>query len=276
MKLIATNNQTGTRPNIFHAQGLSQPKVHDYFNKIMTIFMATDPPPCNCPDLTVITTTNHPTIGSLQKSINHHRLPPSQWRLLGQDITNFEMHMKIPLVNASLATITTPYVLFCDSHDVLVLDLDSLVEKFKTFNCDMVLNAEPFFWPGKYECDLVPDNPKPALPLLHSTREDELAKGHPNAYLNSGVWIAKTDFVRRIFPLYVNTPMDKYRFWHGQKLQTQDQIQFRHAYWRWPDRIKLDHDSCMFQTLKEAEIWGEGKTLQHRFHLKTLSYDLRP
>lgn len=274
MRLRATNNQYGTHPTVIHAQGLSQPRIHDYFTKLSTIFMATDPPACHCPELTVITTTNYRTLGSLQRSLNHLRLPVEQWRLLGQGLEDFQLHLKIPLVLAAMATVTTPYVLFCDSHDVLVLDLDGLVEKFLGFNCGMVLNAEPFFWPGVHEFEQA-GNPKPVPGLLNPSRETELARGHQNAYLNSGVWIARADFVRWLLPFYVNTPMDAYKFWHGQKLQTQDQIHFRHAYRRWPDKIKLDHDSCMFQTLKEAEIWGEDKTLQHRFHLQTLSYDLR-
>ncbi len=273
MKLIIHNKHTDTYPLIIHAQGMTNPKLADYFTKLTNIFLNTDPPPCDDIDLTV---TNYKTIGSAQKSINHLRFP--RFIALGDKHTNFELHHKIGIINDIMDSISTRYVLYVDSHDVLITNLDKIINLFKTFQCKMLFNTEPFFWPGNHEYNR-PEikNPRPIIcpNVFNPAFEDLHGCNHTNRYLNSGVWIGETDFVKNLIAQYVCSPLNKLKFWHGGRIQGQDQIHYRHAFQNNHELIGLDYESVIFQTLKEKELIGSQTTLEQRFTLDNLEYAIR-
>jgi len=275
MRLIATNRCTGTSPTVIHAQGLNQPRLSDYFNKLLTIFLHTDPPPCNCQNLTVLTVTNYHTIGSLEKSVRHLRLPDTNWMMLdgGRD---FQLHHKIAIILNSLPDIHTEYILFADSHDVLVLDLDPIIDRFNKVGCEMLFNSEPFFWPTRADYSRVEvSNPRPTVmpAVFDPTLEDRLGRDHVHRYLNSGVWIARKEFLNWLLPKYLESPLNDLRFWHSGRIQSQDQIHYRHAFQQYHNKIGLDYTAELFQTLKESEIINKKR--EQRFAIEMIEYALR-
>ena len=96
---------------------------------------------------------------------------------LGKEVENWWNPIKIRLMRRYIKTAKTTYTLFLDSNDTAIIDIDSIVEKFKTFNCDMLYNAQTTAYP------------------TIACSDSETASGDDYPYLNSGAWIGVTNKV---------------------------------------------------------------------------------
>lgn len=177
-----TNTLFGTTPLVIHAQG-----HHDYkplWPPIRDRFFASPPRVVPAPaELTILTCNNgHPAMGLLERSLEHLGLP---YVVAGQGVRDWRNARDKPrAIVEALTTIATPYTLYADSRDAIVIDDPSaLIGRFESFACDLVFSADRMNWPP-----------------LSSFRayEDSLAAGSGSdfRYLNGGIWIGRSEFCR--------------------------------------------------------------------------------
>jgi hypothetical protein len=88
----------------------------------------------------------------------------------------------------------TEYLLYCDSNDAVLRDNpQKAIQYLNEENCDLLFSRTKF--KGGYEC----------LPQIKAWA-DQIArgKGSPGWYLNSGVYIGRTNFLRQILEIALN------------------------------------------------------------------------
>ena len=99
-------------------------------------------------------------------------------------------------------------VLFSDAWDVMVLGKpEELLNKYKSFNKDIVISAENACWPD-------------------GSREPEYSdtKNEPFPYLNSGGYVGKVSTLKQIFNNYNDDDIDDQRFWTDMYFKNRDKI----------------------------------------------------
>jgi hypothetical protein len=187
------NKQFGTSPVVIHAHGSHDHKPN--WPPIKNAFFATPQRHIGGSALvTVITCNNgHESMGMLEKSLQHLGVP---YETFGQGISPWvNARDKPKVLFEGLKTIQTPYVLYADSRDaILIDDPDNAVKKFREkFQCKMLFGADRINWPP-----------------IHSFQkyEDALALEHHSdfRYFNGGGWIGETEFCRDFFKLAMATP----------------------------------------------------------------------
>lgn len=139
---------------------------------------------------------------------------------LGGDMSGPGGGQKINYLYEYLQTLPdTNIVLFVDGYDVIIHDdLETIYERFISFDCDILFAAEKQIWPD------------PQLASLF----DKPDVGYP--YLNSGCFIGYVDALKSILTL-VDPGSD-------------DQLFYQHAYTRCNDFVcKLDHEQYIFACL---------------------------
>ena len=256
---MIVNKHYGTKPCILHGQGMRQDISKSIFSSVLNQLLSNQFTDSNEDNLTVITTTNYTHKGCLEASLIHTGFNMDMFYSLGEHIRDWQLHLKLGLVNDFLEQVTTDYVLFCDSHDVITFGLKGIVDKFKPFGCNMLLNADVIFWPRVEDYTGSPPDV-----LLQREWEYSLCPDGRYPYLNSGVWIADIEFAKRFFKEYTNHFLDEFRFEHGGKSQSQDQLHFRHAFRRWYPQIQLDYGAKLFQTLNGMSYdWSKKDWVQH-------------
>jgi hypothetical protein len=228
-RLRLHNTVCGTEPVIVHAHGHHQHKPH--WQPIRAAFFQQPRRAIgHVPDLTIITCNNgHAAMGLLERGLDHLGIP---YRVGGAGVAPWLNSRDKPrAIVELLAAVETPYVLYADSRDALVLDdPDVLVARFKEyFKAALVFSADRMNWP----------------PVRRFQRfEDALAASQPGdfRYLNGGVWIGRTEFCRTFFAEACRTPP------LAQAPESEQGI-LRELLQRHHPRVVLDHRCRLFQNI---------------------------
>ncbi len=164
---------------------------------------------------------------NLEKSLKFFKVP---YVLKGRGIKNWENPMKAGLLAEYLPQINTKYTMGIDSHDVfLIRDANQLIDTFeKDFDCDMVFNGELTSYPLNKELE---------------NFEKEKYKSSPFHYLNSGVWIAKTDFLKSVINDILTLKSSRPK---------SDQEIYRKLHKKYYPSIQIDYQCRLFQTTCES------------------------
>ena len=175
-------------------------------------------------DLDIIVCNSRLEPGLTQECL--HRMG-IDYRWLGREERHWVNARKILLCNEFLRTADAEYVMHLDANDVIVRDHPAeILERFKTFNCDLLFNAEVYFY--YHDCQGFGVGPYADLGhairqqqldayvgqalkrrsihcecAMHRESENNRAFDHvwrgSFTYLNSGCWIGRTEFAREIF-----------------------------------------------------------------------------
>ena len=142
----------------------------------------------------------------------------------------------------------TKYLLFCDSDDVILRDDPMKTILFlKEEKCELLLSNTN--WPGAYE--LMPEVKKWA-------DQNALQHGRSPCYINSGVYIGKTDFLREVVTVameYItDNNLSREEYWdlcdfgtHSERLPDfpkgvgSDQVILRYLHPQFYPRMKIDY-----------------------------------
>lgn len=192
------------------------------------------------PNLTIITFNNGGAfsqdgkrLGLFEDSLRRNGI--SEVTVLGGGIADWRHNLKINLLLDYLNTgAAKDYVLVADSTDVILAnDLGPLVERFKTFGCRALFNAERKHYPA----DLPPF-------------DEEVAPGEYFPCLNSGIWVADTAFAMDLAGYCAALTVEK----HKKCDQTRYKMAYRHFY----PTIRLDHRCLLFQNINRvnADVVG--------------------
>ncbi len=239
---------------------IKQPIIHDrhVVKKAFELFKSqTKPNIFNHPkDLTIVTCRNKGTMEDriipdltgyeetsiLEESLNYigldlvvlkdDRLP---WR------NTFKFEMLHDYLNSGECT--TEYFMCCDAIDVIFVDdPQRVIDIFKSFQCDALFMSSSSL--DGYNC----------MPEVKKWADN--INGDRNRYLNSGVYIGKTSFVKEVveeamkYAVPSGVTMGDYRKYLATKPKdyphgSQDQDIFRYIEQKFYPRMKVDYDNQM-------------------------------
>jgi hypothetical protein len=228
-RLRLVNTLFGTEPLVVHAHGHHGNQPH--WRPIRDRFFALPPAQLPaCRELTIITCNNGAeAMGLLERGLDHLGLP---YRVGGAGVSPWVNSRDKPVVIRDLLeTVSTPYVLYADSRDALVIaSPEPLVRRFqRDFDAGIVFGADRMHWP----------------PLSRFKRlEKGLASGQPGDfhYLNGGMWIGRTDFCHRLFQRAAGMrPVPE--------APESEQGILRQLFLEHPEGIALDYRCQLFQNL---------------------------
>jgi hypothetical protein len=206
-------------------------------------------------DISIVTVSNYPEETLFEKSAKAWGYPLA---VVGKRVKHFGMwHKWYCLREEALAQIKTEYVLFCDSKDVLITrPLDGLVGEMQAAypGTRMLFNADAFIWPHKTPAELL--------------RFEEQLYGSlsPWHYLNSGVSLTRTDFLREVIDEIIDAKCVKdpanswYRRWRyrlkGVDIDYRDQEACHHLHQRHYPQVSIDHQCMLFQVTSRLKSDG--------------------
>lgn len=208
--------------------------------------------------LTVIFVSNLQEIGSGPRSLDYFGI---SYRILGSQLKQWSSNgLKLEFLKDELPKIKTKYFLLLDSNDTFIINnLIQAIEIFETsFDCDVLLNAGQNLWPNW-----------PEEMREYRSFCDQIGEriGSQHRYVNTGAFIAKTEFYRKIVETFdINEA----------PLPGDDQAAFYPLYKQYYPRIQLDHYCKIFQCEFDEELLIESSALPwHRkqiIHSKTILY----
>lgn len=222
---------TGTYPCIIHCPGILNKHYYwTYFKDFSNEFEEEK-------NLTIVTwNTNdnyHKKLGLLERSLKNYPIINCAQNLSSPWINN----QKMILLNNHINSIKTQYVLGADSSDtIFIKSPKEILDKFKELKTSMLFGCEKFFFPldGIFQEE--------------KEFQDKIAKNMPYKYLNAGLWIADTEYLKQIIPQYVNAlknlPQNKY--------MGSEQIVW-HKVLKTAKSIRLDYSCEIFQNLANVD-----------------------
>lgn len=219
---------TGTRPVIVHAHGNLALKPH-WAPLQEACLNRPALPPTEVADLTLVTCNNgHPAMGCFERSVAQLGL---RCEVLGHGVSPWNNARDKPrLLAAVAASIRTPYLMYADSRDaLLVRHPAAAVADFRARGCDLLFGGDVLSFP----------------PDLHLKRyEDGLpgAKASACRYLNAGAWIGKTEFVREFFARAAAQPPTP-------SAPASEQGVLRQLLPQFPGRIAIDYGRHVFANI---------------------------
>jgi hypothetical protein len=227
--LRLVNEQLGTEPLVVHAHG--HHRNHPHWPPIRDAFFRSAPATIGASArVTVITCNNGAqAMGLLERGLEHLGVP---YRVGGQGVRDWVNARDKPrAIRALLDRVDTPYVLYADSRDALILgNPEILVDRFEDhFETGIVFGADRLSWP----------------PLARFKRfEREMAAGQPGDfhYLNGGTWIGRTPFCRDLFTAALEIPA-------VPEAPDSEQGILRTLWMDRPSEIALDYRCRMFQNI---------------------------
>lgn len=191
---VPLNRQFGTRPLVIHGHGhhANKPAWEAFQTWYRDARLPPAPPPRR---VTLITCNNgHPAMGLFERSCARLGLPV---RVGGDGCVPWNNARDKPRVILELlARVDTPYVLYADSRDaVIVGDPETLVDRLvRAFPGDaLAFGGDRMNWP----------------PLsAYKRNEDALAANSASEfrYLNGGCWLGGTATARRVFAMAAARP----------------------------------------------------------------------
>ena len=233
------NKNTGTYPIAFHLNGDVDLNAHGYdiYNEIKPYIKK-----CDASDADKITlcfakwgrASGRKCI--MEETLNTMELP---WFNIADEYTSGglkgrrQLIKKPKMLRDSLSKIKTEYIMGWDITDTFFTTTpNKIVERFESeFECDMLFNAELVCYPQE------------ARELYETWNNyDEIVNKSPFRFLNSGLWIAKTDFCREIIDDVIKTKkLVHMGSWPG------DQGVFQQVYKKYYPRIQVDSECKIFQ-----------------------------
>ncbi|QDT54273.1 hypothetical protein Pan44_23010 [Caulifigura coniformis] len=235
MPIRITNQLFRSHPIVGHCPG----PTHGRWRRIVDAVLSQKMRPARCPDATFLTwnTGARPArpdkpCGLFERSLAQFQIEPL---VLGQGRKNWRNRDKLALTAEALESVTTPYVVGGDSCDVLFFEDPGLVvERFRQhFTCDLLFNSTgSLCWPQLPRL-MEFQTSRPVAPLL---------KGRH--WINSGLFVGKTDFCRDYFrDLAQSPPVEGYA--HS------DQAVVMETWPRWYPRVQTDDFCQIFQWFNE-------------------------
>jgi hypothetical protein len=175
--------------------------------------------------LTIFMVTNLEEKGSAARSLDYFNLP---YTIVGSDIVNYTPFDKLNKLVEFIPKVETEYMMLFDTDDVFITDgLDRVVNTFeKEMGCKMLFNAECWNYPKG-------DKEQTAF------EEDVTSEENPFRYLNSGVWVANTEFLKS----KIDVLEELKNYSHD------DQAVFKRFYKMFYPDVKVDHNCKYFQSL---------------------------
>ncbi|MEO0509790.1 MAG: glycosyltransferase domain-containing protein [Verrucomicrobiota bacterium] len=224
----------GTNPIVFHAHShyprqRHWPKIREHF------FNSQERSLTACSDVTIVTCNNgHSAMGLFEDSLAHFGL---DCVVKGQGIENWiNSEHKPPLILEAAAETTTPYLLYVDSRDAILMDDPAiLVERYEAHfrDYDMVFSSDLLSWPTVSE-------------FTRFERQLPGAADTEFKYLNGGVWMGRTDFCREFWERAVQTPPVENR-------KDSEQGILRRVFQEFVPRVTMDYRCSMFQNIGFVE-----------------------
>ncbi|MFL6277586.1 MAG: glycosyltransferase domain-containing protein [Blastocatellia bacterium] len=240
--MMLRNIQYDTTPIVIHSPG---PIRRRLFHQVKSgVLSSPRPVKTGDLDITIFTWNNKPQKGCFERSLEALGL---DYIVLGKEVAEWRNVVKIALNHEFLKRVQTTYVMAADSSDVVLLgDPRRLVERMEALpGCRMLFNAERNHYPGRCRSKKFEQQV-----FKQSTRGAVLNGGKDFCYLNSGAWVARTDFCRSLHEeaLHVKPPLSR-----------SDQGVYKLLYKRHYPSIQIDHDCQVFLTLcktktKEFEV----------------------
>jgi hypothetical protein len=174
---------------------------------------------------------------TLEKTLKYFKVP---YVMKGRGTEGWKNTMKAGLLADYLPNINTKYTMGIDSHDVCLLrDGNDLIDTFEdNFDCDMLFNAELISYPTNNE--------------LAEYERGIYREESPFCFLNSGVWIARTSFLKEVIGDILTIRSSRPR---------SDQEIYRKLHKKYYPKIKIDHRCKLFQTTcnSSREYLKDGK-----------------
>jgi hypothetical protein len=148
--------------------------------------------------------------------------------------------MKIKAI-AELSEIDTEYILCLDGIDILLSDdLSDILNRFETFNCDILYNASKINYP--HVCKTI-ENSNTSF-----------------KFLNAGAFLGKTNSIIEFYRYLLENEMYK----DYDKFNKSEQIRVRNgrdSYYK-KETIKVDTSCLIFQTLNQSEFELDNNILK--------------
>lgn len=136
-------------------------------------------------------------------------------------------------------------ILFSDSYDVIINDNpQSILEKFKQFDCDLLFSAESLIWPDK--------NLAPKFPQNSS----------PYKYLNSGGFIGSIRSLKQLTTIPISDADDDQLYYQLRFLENENL------------KIKLDYECKIFQTL--SALFSDIDIDMHKYKIINKRFGSNP
>ena len=228
-RLRLVNTLFGTQPLVVHAHG--HHRNHPHWKPIRDQFFALPEASIGSPeDLTIITCNNGAeAMGLLERGLDRLGVP---YLVAGQGVFPWVNARDKPVaIQRILEAVATPYVMYADSRDALVISSpEPVVRRFeRDFDAGIVFGADRMNWP----------------PLSRFKRfEKNVARGQPGDfhYLNGGMWVGRTEFCRDLFGQAVTMTV-------VPEAPESEQGILRQLFLERPDGIALDYRCQLFQNI---------------------------
>jgi len=136
--------------------------------------------------------------------------------------------------------ITEKHIVFIDAFDVVFADtLESIMEKFQSFNAPIVIGAERNCFPSNFKKEY-----------------DRLQHTSSFKYLNSGVIVGETEAILTILEAMdaPNLPRDYHNPYTGTNFHFNDQSFYMDLYLRQPVKMKLDYQCLIAQNMQDVTM----------------------
>jgi len=185
------------------------------------------------PDNVTIVSVN--TIDTLDTSPLPYQLALNNMPYINpiKDPVSWSRVNKIMYMIEAIKQVDTEYCLALDGNDVVIMsDLDDIVERYKTYNKDVIYNATIWRFP----------------PVNVDFVEDRYKYGTYN-YLNAGCVIGKTDKLLQVY----EEAWEKAYYDHKNPNHDSEQYYIRKVFDVHQDWIWFDYDCRIFQCWHKAE-----------------------
>ncbi len=95
------------------------------------------------------------------------------------DLNGDKLILKVDYIYEALKKVDTEYVLFLDSRDTIIFNLDNLIENYSEYGYDIIFGNDPSPFPENFKT--------------------VLEQNHSNSFINSGTIFGKTDSMLSVF-----------------------------------------------------------------------------
>jgi hypothetical protein len=166
---------------------------------------------------------------------------------------NWSNFIKIKLIHDFLEKVQTKYILFCDNLDVVITkDLKNLLNDFNSFNCEWLFGAEEGIYP---------------LNVENYRLQQEISRKKRYEFLNSGLWIGKTEFIKQAFNEYMSLQSP------SPKAINSDQYVYTKCYLNYFPKIQIDFNCKIFMNLCAKKDNSENILVQSSVLNQSTNYE---